>query len=107
MHEKYDRQIRLLNILMRGRKWTVRQLSYELGVCTHTVKRDIADLQFHFPIDTFTGRYGGIKINPCFSLGNRFITMRELEVIKRALVLLSVSSEECACEAGELLKKLR
>lgn len=60
MSAKYDRQIDILSILMRGGRTTVYKISCETGVCTHTVKRDISDLAYHFPIFTYAGR-GGVS----------------------------------------------
>lgn len=88
MSEKYDRQIDLINFLLRGGRTTIFRLSRELEVGLHTVKRDIAQLQFHFPIDTFTGRGGGVEMNKCFVLQGYFLKKQQVDLIAYALTYL-------------------
>lgn len=85
MSEKYDRQIDLINHLMRGGRTTIYQLSREFGVGVHTIKRDIAQLQYHFPIDTFTGRGGGVEMNKCFILRGYALKKQYIDIIETAL----------------------
>ncbi len=103
MSAKYDRQIDLINLLLRGGRTTIKRISAELGVSVHTVKRDIADLQFHFPIDTFSGRSGGVEMNAMFNLNGHILKREDVRLIEYALRSLAASEDEKAESAARLL----
>ncbi len=106
MGQKYDRQIDLINLLLRGGRTTVKRISDELGVSVHTVKRDIADLQFHFPIDTYSGRGGGVEMNALFNLNGHMLKREHVQLIEYALRFLAASGDEKADGAQRLLAEV-
>lgn len=106
MSKKYDRQIDLLNYLLRSGRTTIHNISCELGVCIHTVKRDIADLQYHFPIFTYSGRGGGVELSGCFSFDRYILTRENVLLIKHSLESLAKSEDNRAYEADLLLTKI-
>ena len=106
MSAKYDRQIDILNILMRGERTTVYKLSCELGVCTHTIKRDLADLSYHFPIFTYAGRGGGVEMSNCFAVNARLLRRDQVLLIAYSLRYLARSEDEKSAEARTLLYQL-
>ncbi|MDE5766447.1 MAG: helix-turn-helix domain-containing protein [Clostridia bacterium] len=106
MSKKYDRQIELLNLLLRGGRITISNISSELGVCIHTVKRDIADLQYHFPIFTYTGKGGGVELNACFSFERHILTRDNVMLIKYSLKFLADSDDGRSSAACSLLYKV-
>lgn len=106
MSKKYDRQMELLNLLLRCGRITIGNISSELGVCIHTIKRDIADLQYHFPIFTYAGKGGGVELNACFSFNKRILTAENVSLIKYSLELLACSGDSRASAAGSLLYKI-
>lgn len=106
MSKKYDRQINLLNLLLRCKRITINNISNELGVCVHTVKRDIADLQYHFPIFTYAGRGGGVELNACFSMGKYILNTENVMLIKYSLELLAQSDDIKSSAADSLLYKI-
>lgn len=106
MGRKYDRQIDLLNLLIRCGRITVKRISLELGVSVHTVKRDIADLAYHFPIDTYQGRGGGIELNALFSLKSRILKSEDVDIIRYALNYLADANDKKSVEAKRLISLL-
>ncbi len=106
MGAKYDRQIDEINLLSGGQRITVDYMSCRLGVSTRTIKRDIAELQFHFPIDTFPGKGGGVEMNKCFNLNGRMLKREQVMIIKRALENLARSFAPENKSAEDLLKLL-
>ncbi len=106
MSKKYDRQIELLNLLLRGGRFTINNISNELGVCIHTVKRDIADLQYHFPVFTYAGRGGGVELSACFSMDRRILTRENVNLIKYSLEFLADSDDVRSAAAYSLLDKV-
>ncbi len=91
---------------MRSGRTTIYNISCELGVCIHTIKRDIADLQYHFPIFTYSGRGGGVELSACFSFNRRLLTKDNVLLIKYSLIFLSESGDRRASEARSLLIKI-
>lgn len=106
MTRKYDRQIDLLNLLIRSGRTTIYKIACELGVCAQTVKRDIADLSYHFPIFTYSGRGGGVELNACFGVNGYLVKRESVLLIKYSLERLSESADERATEACALLGRL-
>ena len=106
MGKKYDRQIELLNLLLRRDRVTIDNISSELGVCVHTVKRDIADLQYHFPVFTYSGRGGGVELNACFSFERHILTSENVKLIKYSLEFLAQSDDNKSFDAYSLLYKI-
>lgn len=103
MSAKYDRQIDLLNLLLRGGRRTTASIAEELHVSVHAVKRDIADLQYHFPVFTYCGRKGGVELNNCYFINNRILKSGQVRVIRDALRCLARSKDEQATEARSVL----
>ena len=106
MSAKYDRQIDILNILMRGGRKTVYEISCKTGVCTHTIKRDISDLAYHFPIFTYAGRGGGVELNACFIINSCLLRREEVLLIKYSLEFLACSEDGMAAAAISFLSKI-
>lgn len=106
MSKKYDRQIDILNYLMHSGRTTICKISYDLGACVHTVKRDIADLQYHFPIFTYVGRGGGVELNACFFVNGYLLKRKNVMLIKYSLECLAQSSGEYSASAQSLLHSI-
>lgn len=96
----------LLNLLLRCGRTTICNISVELGVCIHTIKRDIADLQYHFPIFTYAGRGGGVELNACFSFNRYILNKENVKLIKYSLEFLAGSDDVYSSEASVLLNKV-
>lgn len=106
MSAKYDRQIDILNILMRGGRKTIYDIACKTGVCTHTIKRDLADLAYHFPIFTYAGRGGGVELNACFIMNSCMLRREEVLLIKYCLERLACSDDDMAMAAKNCLSKI-
>ncbi|MDE7086861.1 MAG: hypothetical protein K2O67_01580 [Clostridia bacterium] len=96
----------LLNLLLRCGRTTICNISDELGVCVHTIKRDIADLQYHFPIFTYAGKGGGVELNACFSFERHILTHENVNLIRYALQFLAQSEDNKAAAAKSLIYKI-
>lgn len=93
-------------MLLRGGRTTIYNISHELGVCAHTIKRDIADLQYHFPIFTYAGRGGGVELNACFSFDRHILTHENVMLVKYALERLAECDDVKSSAAYTLLYKV-
>ena len=62
----YERQSAIMDTLCRERCTTTANLSFLLGVCERTIRRDITTLSFRYPIRTIKGRSGGVKLEDWF-----------------------------------------
>ncbi len=93
-------------MLLRCGRTTIFNISAELGVCVHTIKRDIAELQYHFPIFTYAGRGGGVELNACFGFERRILNTKDVLLIKHSLEYLADSDDGFSSEANILLSKI-
>ena len=57
-----ERRQRLLEVLCLRRHDTYDNLAREFNVCKRTIRYDIAALMCSYPIETVSGRYGGIRV---------------------------------------------
>ena len=78
---KYDVMIRMLFKLLRGKKFTAKELAEEFSVSTRTIYRYIYEMSYaHIPIDVTRGPNGGIYISDTFKISFRgFLTREEYE----------------------------
>ena len=58
----WDRRVELLNYLRDHEQTTVEKLANELKVSRRTVLRDITALTQQYPVETTSGRYGGVYL---------------------------------------------
>ena len=58
----WDRRVELLNYLREHEQTTVEKLANELKVSRRTVLRDITALTQRYPVETTSGRYGGVYL---------------------------------------------
>ncbi|MDR3216706.1 MAG: hypothetical protein LBT55_04750 [Clostridiaceae bacterium] len=100
MNAKYDRHINLINFLLRNPRTTYANLAFEFGVSTKTIKQDVAELGYHFPIDTFQGNGGGVEMNKCGVIDGFFMRRKHIELIIEGLILLSEGSSD---DKGEII----
>lgn len=83
-----DRRQRLLEVLCLRRQDTYDNLAREFNVSKRTIQYDIAALTCSYPIETVSGRYGGVKVASWYHLGYRrsvedALTPRQAELLKR------------------------
>lgn len=88
MSEKYDRQIELLNFLANGEKTVYQHLSNMFSVSVKTIKKDINELSLYFPIETYVGKNGGVKMRTNFAINGYIMKRKYLDLICRGLLLL-------------------
>ena len=58
----WDRRVELLNYLREHEQTTAEKLANELKVSRRTVLRDITALTQQYPVETTSGRYGGVYL---------------------------------------------
>ena len=67
----YERRQRLLELLCQRRQDTYNNLASEFNVCPRTIRYDIAALMCSYPIETVSGRYGGVRMASWYQLEHR------------------------------------
>lgn len=81
--EAAERRSEILKILCRRRHETIRNLALEFGVSERTIRRDIEALSLSKPIDTCTGRYGGVYLSDRYSMDRMYMNAKELAVLQK------------------------
>lgn len=57
-----ERQAAIWDIIFQRRYETVPNLAHELGVCIRTVYGDLSEMKEMYPIETVSGKYGGVYL---------------------------------------------
>lgn len=94
MSAKYDRHIEIFNFLGRGGRYTYARLSDIFEVSVKTIKKDIGELAYFFPIDTFQGRCGGVEMRKGYAINGCIMKKNDLEIIFEALSLLTETKDD-------------
>ena len=87
-----ERRQLVLEYLLNHRFTTLSTLCMEFGVSMSTMRRDILILSFFYPITTFQGGGGGIKIAEGYRLGMKYMTSKQKALLER--LSESLSGEE-------------
>lgn len=79
-----ERRKEIMKILCQRRHETVKNLAFEFGVSTRTIRRDIDMLSLTVPIYTQTGRYcGGVYLLEDHLKNQIHMTDKESEIIQK------------------------
>ena len=87
-----ERRQLVLEYLLDQRHTTLDALCKEFEVSMSTMRRDILILSCSYPITTFKGGGGGIKIAEGYRLGMKYMTSKQKALLER--LSESLSGEE-------------
>ena len=73
----------ILTVLCNRRSEVAENLALEFGVTPRTIYSDIQILSCSYPIITIQGNGGGIKIMDGYTLGMKYLTDKQLELLTR------------------------
>lgn len=104
MSRMANRQLAILRILECGRKVTIREICEKTESSKSTILRDLLDLSVDYPIETETGKYGGVRMTPVAKVGRQYLTRDELDYIAGAVSAVSFGSEKIR---DSILQKIR
>ncbi len=103
--EAFERRMEIVRVLCIRRHDTIPNLANEFEVSKKTIRRDIHDLSFRFPIYTQCGPHGGVFVMPEFSMLRMY--MKESEIAILTKLLYAVEEEQICNLNDEELKKLK
>ena len=85
----YERQSAIMETLCKERCTTTANLSFLLGVCERTIRRDITTLSCRYPVRTIKGRSGGVQLEDWFYPQSHTLAPQQKEVLQRIRPLLT------------------
>lgn len=88
----YERQSAIMDTLCKERCTTTANLSYSLGVCERTIRRDITTLSFRYPIRTIKGRSGGVQLEDWFFPYSKSLSRKQSTLLQR--IRLSLDGDD-------------
>ena len=97
----WDRRVELLNYLREHEQTTVEKLANELKVSRRTVLRDITVLTQQYPVETTSGRYGGVYLRDTDKKAKK-LTEGQKQTLKE---LLTVANPEQQHDIHEIISK--
>lgn len=90
-----ERRYAILETLCRTRYDTTKNLAIMFGVSRSTVRRDIIFLSCSYPLQTKRGHYGGgVYVEEWFYLDRRFLSPKQIALLKRILPTLSEEDQK-------------
>lgn len=78
-----ERRQKLLEILCRRRHDTYDNLAFEFNVSRRTICRDVAILMCAYPIETFRGFGGGVKVAEGYYLHRKALTSKQTALLTK------------------------
>ena len=84
-----ERRQQMLEYLCRIRSTTRADLMREFNVSKNTVDRDLQILMCSYPIDTFRGGGGGIRVADKFHLGMKYLNEEQHSLLVKLSETLS------------------
>ncbi len=78
-----ERRQVLLEVLCLRRHDTYDNLAHEFSVSKETIRQDVLVLMCSYPIETVRGRYGGVKVAEGYSLYRKFLTAKQVALLRR------------------------
>ena len=94
----------IMNVLLDYKIHSVRNIARDLSLSRNTVARHVNELAVHFPILIALGKYGGVRLSESFTIGNRYFSNHDTEILVRGLLLLQNQSP-CQ-EVERVIRKL-
>ena len=82
-----ERRQRLLEVLCLRRQDTYDNLAHEFNVSKMTIRRDVMALTCAYPIETVSGRYGGVRVAKWYHPSVRRLGADTLTPSQTALLL--------------------
>ena len=83
MRSTTDRRQLLLETLCHRRYDTISNLANEFGVNRRTIERDILVLSCSYPLLTFKGSGGGVKVVNGFKIGMRYLNEEQSTLLQK------------------------
>lgn len=80
-----ERRQKILELLCIRRMDTYHNLAQEFDVYIMTIRRDIAYLMCHHPIETIRGKHGGARVADGYYLQRRSLTVKQINLLKNSL----------------------
>jgi len=84
-----DRRQKMLEVLYLRRHDTYANLACEFNVSRRTIERDISVPMCTYPIETFRGYNGSVRVTDGFYLYRRELTPQQLDLLRRVRQLIT------------------
>ena len=94
MRSSSERRMSIIETLSERRSDSIDNLAFEFGVSRRTMRNDIEILSLSFPLYTIPGPRGGVFVADGFSLGKRYLTDEQTDLLTRLIPTLSGSDAD-------------
>lgn len=89
-----ERRRKIIELLSLRRKDTMQNLADEFGVSWDTIQRDITILEQDYPLIIYRGHGGGVALPDGYYLSKRYLTLKQVAVLQRAMMRTSSPDSE-------------
>lgn len=87
--DSFRRKMELLDFVDSKHCVTYGILAEVLHTSKSTIRRDVEELTYYYPLETVRGRDGGVRIRPGCSLSNKYLTKTQELTLLRIIPLAS------------------
>lgn len=94
MRNPSERRMSIIETLCERRSDSIDNLAFEFGVSRRTMRNDIEILSLSFPLYTIPEPRGGVFVADGFSLGKRYLTTEQTDLLTRLIPTLSGSDAD-------------
>lgn len=84
-----ERRLAIMEVLSLRKKETCENLAFEFGVSIRTIYYDLDALTPYYPIQTQSGKGGGVYVEDGFRRDRRYLTDEQSETLEEILPMLS------------------
>lgn len=91
MNASVRRRTEIVRILLGKHQVTMRELAEEFSVTVMTIRNDITELTFDYPIVTIRGHGGGVKIDRSLMRRKPLLTHNQKQAIEVAIPLVNTT----------------
>lgn len=84
-----ERRLAIMEVLSLRKKETCENLAFELGVSIRTIYYDLDALTPYYPIQTQSGKGGGVYVEDGFRWDRKYLTDEQSETLEEIMPLLS------------------
>lgn len=80
-----ERRNAIIEVLCLRRKDNLKNLAFEFGVSRRTIANDILELTCSYPIETYRGNGGCVKIADGYTLGRKYLKPHQRDALLTAI----------------------
>ena len=89
-----ERRAEIMRVLVARRQTTVPILAAEFEVSPNTIRNDLKALALEYPVETFSGNGGGVRVPDYYHPHKNVMTMEQASVLEQIMSIVDEHQAE-------------